>query len=84
MAVISGAHTLLTNIVPAWTTGRMGGVMAKLKRDGARIGEEGVRRIGPAHFSHNNLRGTFRFNTGRHAGVLVERAAGKDTPESAG
>ena len=77
MAAISGAHALLTNIVLAWNTSRMDGVVAKLKRDGAGIEEDWLRRIGPAHFSHINFRGTFRFNVERYADVLVERAAGR-------
>jgi hypothetical protein len=32
-------------------------------------------RDGPAHLSHINFRGTFRFNVERYADVLVERAA---------
>ena len=67
MAAISGAHALLTNIVLAWNTSRMDGVVARLKRDGAGIEEDWLRRIGPAHFSHINFRGTFRFNVERYA-----------------
>ena len=83
MAAISGAHALLTNIVLAWNTSRMDGVVARLKRDGVGIEEEWLRRIGPAHFSRINFRGTFRFNVERYADVLVERAAGKATAKSA-
>ena len=79
MAAISGAHALLTNIVLAWNTSRMDSVVARLKRDGVGIEEDWLRRIGPAHFSHINFRGTFRFNVERYADVLVERAAGKGT-----
>jgi len=77
MAAISGAHALLTNIVLAWNTNRMDGVVARLKRDGVGIEEDWLRRIGPAHFSHINFRGTFRFNVERYADVLVERAVGR-------
>jgi TnpA family transposase len=83
MAAISGAHALLTNIVLAWNTNRMDGVVARLKRDGVGIEEDWLRRIGPAHFSHINFRGTFRFNVERYADVLVGRAAGKATAKSA-
>jgi TnpA family transposase len=76
MAAISGAHALLTNIVLAWNTNRMDTVVTKLNRDGVGIEEDWLRRIGPAHFSHINFRGTFRFNVERYADVLVERAAG--------
>ncbi|EWS60879.1 Transposase, TnpA family [Methylibium sp. T29-B] len=77
MVAISGAHALLTNIVLAWNTNRMDGVVARLKGDGVGIEEDWLRRIGPAHFSHINFRGTFRFNLERYADVLVERAAGR-------
>ena len=74
---ISGAHALLTNIVLAWNTNRMDTVVARLNRDGVGIEEDWLRRIGPAHFSHINFRGTFRFNVERYADVLVERAVGR-------
>jgi TnpA family transposase len=73
MAAISGAHALLTNIVLAWNTSRM---------DGVGIEEDWLRQIGPAHFSHINFRGTFRFNVERYADVLVERAADKGAAKS--
>ena len=76
MAAVSGAHALLTNIVLAWNTCRIDGVVARLHRDGLGIEEDWLRRIGPAHFSHINFRETFRFNVERYADVLVERAAG--------
>ena len=50
--------------------------------DGVGIEEDGLRRIKPAHFSHINFRGTFRFNVERYADVLVERAAGKGAAKS--
>ncbi len=73
MAAISGAHALLTNIVLAWNTSRMDGVVARLKRDGAEIEGDWLRRFGPAHFSHFNFRGAFRFNVERYADVLARR-----------
>ena len=82
MAAISGAHALPTNIVLAWNTSRMDGVVARLKRDGVGIEADWLWRIGPAHFSHVNFRGTFRFNVERYADVLVERAAGKGAAKS--
>ena len=77
MAASSGAQALLTHIVLAWNTNRMDDVVARLQRDGVGIEEDWLRRIGPAHFSHINFRGTFRFNIERYADVLVERAAGR-------
>ena len=61
----------------AWNTSRMDGVVARLHRDGLGIEEDWLRRINPAHFSHINCRGTFRFNVERYADALVERAAGR-------
>ena len=77
LAAISGAHALLTNIVLAWNTSRMDGVVARLNCDGVGIEEDWLRRIGPAHFSHINFRGTFWFKVERYADVLVERGAGR-------
>ena len=54
----------------------MDAAVARLKRDGIGIEEDWLRRIGPAHFSHINFTGTFRFNVERYADVLVERAVG--------
>ncbi|MEJ8852337.1 Tn3 family transposase [Variovorax rhizosphaerae] len=82
MIAISGAHALLTNIVLAWNTKRMDGVVARLKDDGLEIKEDWLRRIGPAHFSHINFRGTFKFNVERYADVLIDRAAGKAIAKS--
>ncbi len=74
MAAISGAHAMLTNTVLAGNTNHMDGVVAKLKRDGAGIEEDWLRRIGPAHFSQINFRDTHRFNVERYADALVARA----------
>jgi len=79
MVAISGAHALLTNIVLAWNTRRMDNVVTRLRDDGIKLDDDWVRRIGPAHFSHVNFRGTFRFNVERYAGVLVQRGAGKES-----
>lgn len=75
MVAISGAHALLTNIVLAWNTSRMDAVVSRLHREGLGIDEDWLRRIGPAHFSHINFRGTFRFNVERYADVLVDQAS---------
>ena len=83
MAAISGAHALLTNIVLAWNTNRMGTVVTKLNQDGVGIEEDWLRRIGPAHFSHINFRGTMRFGVEKFAAALIQRAmAGTGTEQS--
>ena len=46
--------------------------MERLKLDGTRVEDEGLRRIGPAHFSHINLRGTMRFGMEKYAEALVQ------------
>ena len=46
-----------------------------LKADGIGIEEEWLRRIGPAHFSHINFRGTFRFNLEKYSAALVGHTA---------
>ena len=48
-------------------------VVEKLKREGTRIDDEWLRRIGPAHFSHINFRGTMKFNVEKYADTLVQR-----------
>ncbi|MBS0454250.1 MAG: Tn3 family transposase [Proteobacteria bacterium] len=71
MRAISGSHALLTNIVLAWNTNRMNDVVERLRREGLRIEDEWLRRIGPAHFSHINFRGTFRFGIDKYAQALL-------------
>jgi len=76
MRAISGSHALLTNIVLAWNTSRMHEVIARLKREGTRIEDDWLRRIGPAHFAHINFRGTMRFGVDKYADALVQRPLG--------
>lgn len=73
MRAISGSHALLTNIVLAWNTSRMDEVVERLKRDGIVVEDEWLRRIGPAHFSHINFRGTMKFGVERFAAALIQR-----------
>ena len=63
MVAISRAHALLTNIVLAWNTSRMDGVVSRLRASGLPIEDVWLRRIGPAHFSHINFRGTYLMQT---------------------
>jgi hypothetical protein len=48
-------------------------VVGRLKRDGTRVEDDWLRRIGPAHFSHINFRGTMRFGVEKYAEALVQR-----------
>ena len=77
MKAISGSHALLTNIVLAWNTLRMHEVVERLKRDGIPVQDDWQRRIGPAHFSHINFRGTMRFGVEKFAAALIQRAPGR-------
>ncbi|VTU23191.1 Transposase, TnpA family [Variovorax sp. PBL-E5] len=73
MVAIAGAHALSTNIVLAWNTQRMDRAITRLKGEGIEIKEDWLYRIGPAHFSHINFRGTFKFNVGKYESVLIDR-----------
>ena len=84
MRAISGSHALLTNIVLAWNTRRMHDVVERLKRTGTKIEDDWLRRIGPAHFSHINFRGTLKFGVEKYADALVERRSGQPTDSAAG
>lgn len=66
------AHALL-----AWNTSRMDSVVARLRASGLPMEDDWLRRIGPAHFSHINFRGTYRFNLEKYRHLLVERRSGK-------
>ena len=79
MKAISGSHALLTNIVLAWNTARMHEVVERLKRDGIPVEDDWLRRIGPAHFSHINFRGTMKFGVEKFAVALIQRVPGQAT-----
>ncbi|MCB2071152.1 MAG: Tn3 family transposase, partial [Ottowia sp.] len=79
MKAISGSHALLTNIVLAWNTARMHEVVERLRRDKAEVQDDWLRRIGPAHFSHINFRGTMRFGVEKFAAALIQRAPSQAT-----
>lgn len=77
MKAISGAHALLTNIVLARNTARMHEVVERFRRDGIAVEDDWLRRIGPAHFSHINFRGTMRFGVEKFAAALIRRSPGQ-------
>ena len=79
MRAISGSHALLTNIVLAWNTIRMNEVVERLKRDGTKPEDDWLRRIGPAHFSHINFRGTLKFSVKKYADALMQRSVAERT-----
>ena len=42
----------------------------RLRRDGIPVEDDWLRRIGPAHFSHINFRGTMKFGVEKFAAAL--------------
>lgn len=60
MIAISGAHTLLTNLVVAWNTQKMQATVERWRKSGQNIETPGLRAFGPAHFAHINFRGAFQ------------------------
>lgn len=77
MKAISGSHALLTNIVLAWNAARMHEAVERLRRGGIAVEDDWLRRMGPAHFSHINFRGTMRFGVEKFAAALIQRAPGQ-------
>lgn len=75
MIAISGAHTLLTNLVLAWNTHRMQESVERWRRSGRKIEDAWLARMGPAHFAHVNFRGTFKFGISRYAQMLLGQTA---------
>ncbi len=84
MKAISGSHTLLTNIVIAWNTHRMHGVVERLRKDGTVIEDAWLRRIGPAHSGHINFRGTFSFGVDKYAQALLRQTPATRSASSHG
>jgi TnpA family transposase len=72
MVAISGAHTLLTNVVIAWNTNRMQQVVDRWRKQGMVIEAAWLRRLGPVHFEHINFRGVFSFGIERYADALIQ------------
>ena len=70
---ISGAHTLLTNVIIAWNTMKMQQVLDDWKARRQPIDDNWVRRMGPVHFSHINFRGTIAFELERFLDDLLQR-----------
>ncbi|MFA7269579.1 MAG: Tn3 family transposase [Sterolibacterium sp.] len=74
MIAISGAHTLLTNLVIAWNTHQMQSIINGWRKSGIEVDDAWIRRMGPAHFGHINFRGTFKFSVGRYAELIFQPA----------
>ena len=63
MAAISGALSLLANIVMAWNTERM---QAVVRQAPEQFPEEMLTQIAPVAHAHINMRGIFTFDLGPH------------------
>lgn len=68
---ISGAHTLLTNIVIAWNTHRMQMAIDAMRKSRREIEDKWIARIAPTPFGHINFRGLFRFGIERYRENLL-------------
>lgn len=77
MRAISGAHTLLTNLVIAWNTMKMQQIVDRWHKEKHPIEDAWLRRIGPVHFGHINFRGMMAFGVERYADALLERTPQK-------
>jgi TnpA family transposase len=71
LTAISGAHTLLTNLVIAWNTHHMQLTIDDLRKHGVEIEDSWIARMGPAHFRHINFRGLFNFGVDEYRESLL-------------
>ena len=60
------------SIVLAWNTHRMNDAIERLRKDGTKIEDAWLRRMGPGHFGHVNFRGIFSFGVERYPDVLIQ------------
>lgn len=75
MRAISGSHALLTNIVIAWNTMEMQGVVNRWRNENYPIEDAWLRHMGPVHFGHINFRGTMAFQIEKFEDALLHRTA---------
>lgn len=72
LTAISGSHTLLTDLVIAWNTHHMQQAVDRLRKAGRIVVDDRwLARMGPAHFSHINFRGLFRFGIEQYRESLL-------------
>ncbi|MPW18135.1 Tn3 family transposase [Paraburkholderia sp. CNPSo 3157] len=74
MIAISGSLTLLTNLVIAWNTQRIQATLDRWRSKGQGVDDDWLRRMGPAHFTHVNFRGTLSFPIDRYREMLLDAA----------
>ncbi len=70
LAAISGALTLLANIVMAWNTYRMQAVIGQASNEHA---DEVLSRLAPIGHKHINMRGTLKFELAQYASSLLRQ-----------
>ena len=68
LATISGALTLLANVIMAWNTHRMQAIVGGSPDSNP---DELIARIAPTTHQHINMRGILTFNLGRHRPRLL-------------
>jgi hypothetical protein len=71
LGTISGALTLLANIVMAWNTHRIQAMIDATPGDHP---DEVTRRLAPIGHKHINMRGILTFDLGRHRSSLLRQA----------
>ncbi len=79
LMAISGAHTLLTNVVIAWNTMKMQDVIDYWRANRQPIEDSWIRRMGPVHFEHINFRGIISFNFDPFTDALLDKQPRKRT-----
>ncbi|QNK67195.1 Tn3 family transposase [Variovorax sp. PAMC26660] len=75
MRAISGSHALLTNVVIAWNTMRVQGVVDHWRKEKHPIEDAWLRRMGPVHFGHINFRGTIAFRIEQFEDALLHKSS---------
>ena len=73
LMAISGAHTMLTNVVIAWNTMKMQEVVDTWRARKEPTEDAWIRRMGPVHFEHINFRGIISFNFDPFAETLLAK-----------
>ncbi len=83
MQAVADALSLLANIVMAWNTAQMQGVLDRWANRRQIVPPELIGRIAPTRLEGINLRGVFRFPVERYAGQLLpSQTAAKATASS--
>jgi TnpA family transposase len=75
LAAVSGALTLLTNLVMVWVTHRMQNALDRWAKDGRRLSAaelQALKHTSPAHFEGINFRGVMTFPVDEHAARLFK------------